>query len=164
MKKYYYKLTNQNNTTKNNFLWRIGEWNKVSGEGDLCGEGWLHFYHSADLAVLLNPIHANIDNPILWKAECRGKSLDDNGLKIGWSEARIVEEISLPKWTLNQKIAFGILCAREVCKDKKWNEWADNWLSGKNRSVDAARAARAAESAAAKKLNFSKIIKEAKKI
>ena len=141
--KIYYKLTNQDLTTYNGFKWKVGEWNKASGEGNLCGKGWFHFYHSKDLAILLNPIHADIKNPILWEAECRGKSFDDNGLKIGWTEARIIKKIPLPRWTLIQKIAFGILCAKEVYYDKDWNNWADKWLSGENRKIkDAAAVAR----------------------
>src|SRR3990172_452274 len=33
-----------------------------------------------------------------------------------------------------QQIAFAILSAKEVCHEKKWNTWADRWLSGKDRS------------------------------
>jgi hypothetical protein len=122
----------------------VGKWYKTSGEGDLCWEGWLHFYHSPDLAVLLNPIHADFKDPVLWEAECRGKSLDDRGLKIGWTEARIVKKIKLPKWTTTQKVAFGILCAKEVFFDNVWNRWADDWISGKDRSENAAMVADAA--------------------
>ena len=163
--KHYYKLTTQENTTYNNFKWRKNKWYKTSGDGALCEKGWFHFYHDKDLAVLLNPIHANIKNPKLWKAECRGKSLDDNGLKIGCSEARLVEEIPIPKWSTNQKIAFGILCAKEVYDDEEWNKWANNWLDGSDRSEKAAESA--AEAAAAKldgELNFKSIISKAKKI
>ena len=55
---------------------------------------------------------------------------------------------------INQKIAFGILCALEVYKDEKFRTWADSWLSGSDRSYDAAKSAEsmawaAAEAAAA---------------
>jgi hypothetical protein len=45
----------------------------------------------------------------------------------------------LPKITEAQKIAFGILSAKEVFKDKLWNSWADKWLSGEDRSKGSAR-------------------------
>ena len=180
----FYKLTTKDGYTRKGEVgetkWDVGKWQKpLSGKGDLCDNGWYHFYHSPDLAVLLNPIHAYIENPILWECECRGKSKDDKGLKIGWTEAKIVKKIKLPKWTKNQKIAFGILCAKKVYKNAEWNNWADNWLSGKDRTSETARAAAAATWAAAeavaeavaeaaatwaKKLNFNAIIKQAKKI
>ena len=71
----YYKLTNQDGYTrrgeKGETKWKPGVWQKsLSGRGTLCGPGWYHFYYSPDLSVLLNPIHADIKNPILWKTEC----------------------------------------------------------------------------------------------
>jgi hypothetical protein len=157
----FYKLTNPDKTTFGGFKWKVGKWYKTSGEGDLCWEGWLHFYHSPDLAVLLNPIHADFKDPVLWEAECRGKSLDDRGLKIGWTEARIVKKIKLPKWTTTQKVAFGILCAKEVFFDNVWNRWADDWISGKDRS---SASAASAWGVAGTNLDFPKIILEAKKV
>ena len=51
---------------------------------------------------------------------------------------------------LNQKIAFSILCAKQVYQDPSWNLWADNWLNGSDRSsIKAADAASAAYCAAA---------------
>ena len=164
-KKTYYKLTNTDRTTHDGFVWEIGKWYEADGTGDLCGPGWLHFYHSADMAVLMNPGHANITNPLLWEAECEGKSLDVHGLKIGWTRARIVREIPLPEWSLEQKIIFGILCAKMVYHDASWNEWADRWLNGYNRTKEAARAAEAAAWAARTlegKINFQEIIAKAK--
>ena len=54
-----YKLTNQEMQTHNGFQWELGEWQETSGEGGLCGPGWLHYYSDPLLAVLLNPIHAD---------------------------------------------------------------------------------------------------------
>ncbi len=136
-----YKLTNQEMQTKNNYQWEYDKWHEVSGEGDLCSNGWLHFYHSPELAVLLNPIHANIKNPRLFEVEVKGKHKDDNGLKCGYSKARLIKEIKLPEFTLTQTVAFGIYCALEVYKEKNYVKWAKNWLSGKDRSKEAADAA-----------------------
>ena len=55
-----YKLTDQNHQTRNNTKWGAGVTHTASGQGDLCTAGWLHAYTSPLLAVLLNPIHANI--------------------------------------------------------------------------------------------------------
>ena len=148
-----YKLTNQNLQTYNGFQWEIGKKVTTSGEGNLCSDGWLHFYHTPELAVLLNPIHANIGSPRLFEVEVGETCLDDKGLKGGTTEMTLIKELELPVISLTQKIAFGILCAKEIYKDQKWNEWADNWLTGKDRTrksaADAAAYAATAAYAAA---------------
>ncbi len=144
-----YKLTDQNLQTYNGFQWEIGKKVTTSGEGNLCSEGWLHFYHSPELAVLLNPIHANFKNPRLFEIEVGDRCLDDRELKGGTTEMTLIKELEVPTISLTQKIAFGILCAKEVYKDQKWNEWADNWLIGKDRSKESAAAAYTAADAAA---------------
>jgi len=59
-----YKLTDQNLQTHGGYQWVVGEWHKATGDGKaLCTDGWLHCYDSPELAVLLNPIHAGIENP-----------------------------------------------------------------------------------------------------
>ena len=58
-----YKLTDEKMQTYNGFQWVLGETHETNGEGNLCGPGWLHAYTDPLLAILLNPIHANISNP-----------------------------------------------------------------------------------------------------
>jgi len=43
--------------------------------------------------------------------------------------------------TLTQKVAYSIYCVQCVYHDQEWNEWANNWLSGEDRSVDASEKA-----------------------
>jgi len=63
------------------------------------------------LDVLLNPVRGNLD------------------------------EDYLPEIPNRQKVKFGILCALEVYREKKFVQWAENWLSGKDRSLFAAQEA-----------------------
>lgn len=145
-----YKLTDQKMQTRGGYQWEIGVPRETNGSGNLCGPGWLHYYHDPLLAVLLNPTHANINNPILWEAEAEGLHRDDRGLKGGSTKLTLLHRIDLPQITTEQRIRFGILCAKEVYAEPVWNVWADRWLSGEDRSSEAAaaaeaRAARAAE-------------------
>lgn len=131
-----YKLTNPDMTTLNFCQWTLDEWKETTGTGELCTKGWLHCYTSPLLSVILNPIHAYINNPRLFLCEVDGNTKSDYGLKEGWSRMRLIRELELPKITIEQHVAFAILCAKCVCFDDKWNEWnewADNWLSGKDR-------------------------------
>lgn len=149
-----YKLTAQNGTTHNYYQWSLpkgekpGDWHRTSGEGDLCGPGWLHYYHHPLLAVLLNPIHADIQDPILWEVEVGGEQKDDAGLKGGATKMRLLKKIDLPMLSTEQRVAFGIYCALETCKDEEFVRWANGWLMGSDRS--AAAAAQAARAAAAR--------------
>lgn len=166
MKKY--KLTNQDLTTHNGFKWEIGKFApELEGAGDLCSNKWYHYYHDPLLAVLLNPAHANINNPRGWIVDALGKHKDDNGIKGGCTKMRLVKEIELPIVSKEQRVAFAILCAKEVYKDKEWNLWADNWLSGEDRTADASYAAYSASYAAyaayAADWTYEKLLSIAKK-
>jgi hypothetical protein len=154
-----YKLTDQNLQTHGGYQWEPGVARETDGEGNLCGPGWLHYYHDPLLAVLLNPIHADIEGPILWEAEADGLHRDDKGLKGGCTRLTLIRQIDLPQITTEHRIRFAILCAKTVCNDPAWNRWADRWLDGSDRSQEsawaateaaarAARAARATEAAA----------------
>ena len=144
-----YKLTKQDHTTYGGMKWGPGVSHRATGDkaGGLCTSGYIHAYTDPNLAVLLNPIHGNFSNPVLWEGE--GKIYETDGLKVGCRQFTAVKEIKLPKFTTDQRIAFAIFCAQEVYDDEEYKKWAVDWLSGKDRSAEAARAAGdAAEDAA----------------
>lgn len=132
----YYKLTDQDWFTRrgetNECLWGPNVTHKARrGKGSLCSDKYIHFYHSPELAALLNPIHANIKNPVLW--ECKARlALDDNGIKAGAKSLTTLQIIPLPKFSLIQHVAFAIYCAQEVYKGTAWNIWASDWLTNNN--------------------------------
>ena len=143
-----YKLTDQDYKTRageaNETVWGENVTHTAKGKSnELCSDGLIHAYTHPILAVLFNPIHAEISNPVLWECETDCKLVSDN-LKCGVKTLTTVKQISLPGITLEQKIAFAILCAKKVSSDQIWNEWADKWLNGKDRSIESAREAEAA--------------------
>jgi len=118
----------------------------------LCSEGWIHAYEHPLLAVLHNPIHGNYDPKTMHLWECKTtdkKPKRDGQLKLGVRNLTTIKQISIPAITITQRISYGILCAKEVCTEAVWNKWADNWLSGKDRTEAAAWVAASAERAAA---------------
>jgi hypothetical protein len=155
-----YKLTTADLKT------RKGESNETTwGEGvthsgdttfsELCSPGFIHAYTHPLLAVLLNPVHADIPDPVLW--ECEGEGvISDRGLKVGCRRLTTVRRIPLPSVSTEQRVRFAILCGKAVCSDPQWLWWADGWLDGRDRTGAAARAAKAkvkareAEAAAAR--------------
>jgi len=132
-----YKLTNRDMTTYVGFRWEIGKQATASGKGDLCGRGWLHCYSDPLLAVLLTN-HADMENPRLFRAEAGGKSKHDRGLQSGYTRMALIEEIPVPDVTTEQRVRFAILCSLKVYHDPAYVSWAEGWLSGKDRSDDAA--------------------------
>jgi hypothetical protein len=106
---------------------------------------WFCVYSHPLLAVLLTP---EIRNPRLFEAEWRGERAKDSGFglyglrnEVKVKELRLLKELPLPKITFDQKVAFGIYCALEVYSDKDFNNWAKKWLSGEDRTRDAAHEA-----------------------
>jgi len=134
----YCKLTDQDNMTHGNTLWGPGVTHKAAGKGeDLCSADVIHVYAHPLLAVMMNPAHANFQDPKLWRVEVKGIASDD-GTKIGVKECTTIEEIPLPVVTTEQRVRFAILCALSVYHEEGFVQWAENWLSGKDRSESAA--------------------------
>jgi hypothetical protein len=134
-----YKLTNQNMTTHKGHKWELNKTYSISKENvgtTLCTDRVFHYYTSPELAILLNPMHADINNPRLFKIRCDSVIYD--GLKGGSKRQRFIKELKLPIITNINIVAFGLLCALEVCYEPEFRCWASNWLSGKDRTTAAA--------------------------
>jgi len=147
-----YKLTDADGRTFGDTQWDEGIEHRASGEGGLCGPGWLHAYEHPLLAVLHNPIHGNFqpDTMRLWEAETEDENpLRDGYMKLGVRHLRTVREIPVPVVTAGQRVRYAILCAMEVYSKPEWIMWAEGWLSGRDRSAAAAAAAAAIAAAAA---------------
>lgn len=149
----YKLLTNSMTSHRETFgsrsgtFWVLGEPRSVGGTGDFGSDGWLYACTHPLLAVLLNPIHADTKNPRLFRGEGSGAFHDDRGLNVAYATMVLLEEISLPVVTMTQRVAFGILCAKQVCTGpawNAWNAWADAWLSGADRSERSTWAAKGA--------------------
>ena len=113
-----WKITNKDMTTRGGYKWGLGEWHETSGQGPLCGAGWLHCYEGDEvggplLAVLLNPIHGGFDPETMRLFECEGEGaeLRDGALKLGRTRLRLVREVPVPVVTTAQRVRFGLYCA-----------------------------------------------------
>jgi len=134
-----YKLTDEHDQTYGGCQWGPGVTVETSGKGGLCGPGFTHWYTHPLLAALLNPVHGrfNLDTAHLWEGE--GEPVKtDYGLKVGCTKATTLRRVDLPKATTAQRVRFGILCAMAVYTSVEWRAWAEGWLSGADRSKEAA--------------------------
>ena len=149
-----YKLTDQDGYTRRGktgeTLWKEGKRVEAIGTGNkLCSNDVIHYYDSVELAVMLNPIHACIDNPILWGIEIEDCIAHD-GLKGGCKAATAIRRVGkFPEVPTSARVRFGILCALEVYREEVFVKWAKDWLSNKDRTAAAAHAAAAAAADAA---------------
>ena len=134
-----YKLTNNVHKTQNNTSWEEGITHElpVKEKYTICSGDVFHAYPSPELAALMDIVHGKyLPNGILW--ECIGEEVVADGTKIGCRVLTTLAQIRVPLYTPNQRTAFGILCAQHVYKDPAWNAWANEWLSGKDRSKESA--------------------------
>lgn len=144
-----YKLTDSEGWTRkwsnNQCLWGQNVTHSGTGKGPLCSGGYIHAYEDPLLAVLLNPIHANYKNPLLWEAEGT-IALRDDQLKCGCVTLTTIKQIPVPKVTYHQRVDFAILCALAVYNNIEFKEWANDWLYGdkETRIADAVSLADAA--------------------
>lgn len=163
-----YKLTTNKSTTRpgssNETQWGPNITHTAPGGGGMCTANWIHAYSHPFLAVLLNAAHANYHPFQLWK--CRAIVGIRRADKLGCTELTTLHQISIPNFTVKQKIAFAIYVSLRVYKDEKFGIWAKNWISGKDRTPAAVNSAYAAAYAAvnaAKPLTDKQLLYDAKK-
>jgi hypothetical protein len=142
------KITNINGMTQNDTQWGENARHEATGKGKtLCSDGFIHFYEDELLAVFMNPAHGNFKPMRLWQFEPEGEIITD-GSKSGCKAGRTIKEIPIPEITTEQRVEIAIRCALPICKNTKWLEWANKWLSGEDRTTESAYAASAAAYAA----------------
>ena len=151
-----YKLTDQKGQTCNGTQWGEHITHTTSGDGELCGPGWLHAYDSPYVAVINNPIHADITTPRLWLARWDGTRKDDSGHKFGATSLTTIRELPLPVLTDRALRLYAVRCALEVAPFWKssprfpaWRAWALAVITGTTPDTAAWDAARAAARRAA---------------
>ena len=137
----YYKLLSQKMTSHKDTKWEKNVPISISKPGnEMCSDQVLHCYNHPLLAAFLNPIHGDIHNPRLFLISV-DKIVNTDGLKFASKSQTILEEMPYPDISTEKRIEIAIRIAKTVYKDEKWNEWADRWLSGTDRSGDSANIA-----------------------
>jgi hypothetical protein len=94
-----FKLTTQDWLTMKGCLgetkWGPNVTHVSLGRGEVCGPDFIHAYTHPRLALLLNPIHARIDDPVLWR--CAGEVVAaDRDLLVCCKRLTTIETMPLP--------------------------------------------------------------------
>ncbi|MFQ5878775.1 MAG: hypothetical protein ACE5IZ_01170 [Dehalococcoidia bacterium] len=135
------KLTDDQDQTHDGMQWGPGVRHEAeSGEGPLCSKYWIHAYKDKYVAVLMNPIQGGFLKPHGWSAKGEEPIERAYDGKVGVKALTTLHRIALPRFTLNQHVAFGIFCALELPQRQKFKKWAEDWLDNVDRSETAALA------------------------
>jgi hypothetical protein len=107
-----YKLTSKDGYTRKGELgetwWYPGRRiKKPRGSYQLCTDTVIHAYRSKELALLLNPLHADFSDPLLW--ECEGKVEVEDWGKVGCSMLITLTPIPCPDWYLYETLRIPVL-------------------------------------------------------
>ena len=134
-----YKITDKSGYTRRNqegeTLWGENVTHKAGARGKkLCTNQVIHCYKDPYLAVFMNPEHGNYDTKTMLLWEARGRIVADDGTKLGCKTLTTIKQIPVPKITTEQLIEIATKCATKVYSDEKFQKWALNWVSGKNRT------------------------------
>ena len=107
--------------------------------------GVIHAYQGPLQAVLMDPAHAKLGPAaVLWRCESEPDTTD--GTKVGCRTLTTVETIALPELPTLVRVRCAIVLAQARCAEAQWTRWADAWLSGADRTLQAAAAAARAAS------------------
>jgi hypothetical protein len=147
-----FKITDKYLCTYNGFQYTPLQRAEVEAyTGELCTAGVLHAYKTAEDAVFFDPIHGEFfyaPGARLWRCVYDGAEVFD-GTKLGVGNLTLIEEVPIPTLTLEQRVECGIRAALSVCTETAFVAWAEKWLSGEDRSADAAEAAAEAQARSA---------------
>ena len=105
-----YKLTDSKRETYGNFKWELGKKHEkpIITSPQLCSKEVFHAYRNLNLALILNPIHADIRSPLLFKAE--GEIITEDWGKVGCKSLTLTEQLELPEWYVDKKLQLKVLC------------------------------------------------------
>lgn len=121
-----YKLTDQDGYTrrccKNEIKWSEGFCLELMKKDNpkLCSDNVIHAYKNLNLGLLLNPVHADIYNPLIWEAE--GEVVVEDKEKVGCFSLTIIKKIETPYWYIDKEkrkrvaVTFVVKCAEAVLK------------------------------------------------
>ena len=136
-----YKLTDEKMQTRGGCQWALGETTRAKGKVfEPYTDGCLHLYESPEVVAFMAPLHG-VENYTRCFRVCTGRQVLNDGTKIGVRSATPLEEVLLPKPTLEQRIYFVIQASLKFPQTPDYVAWADDWKSGRDRSYASACAA-----------------------
>lgn len=113
-----YKLTDIDGYTRpgmyNEVHWHEGRTLKTSGDGYLCGPGWIHAYDHPLLAILHRHLHVSYHEVRLWECDATGDILKHMEIKLGTTCLTVIREIQFPKVPAHFHGIYSILLTRKA--------------------------------------------------
>lgn len=86
------------------------------------------------VAIMLNPWHAQLDEAKMLELHFTTTAFtaSDPAIKMN------VREVVVPEITTDQKIIFALMVIAEVYRNDQFNQWAEKWINGSDRSAESA--------------------------
>ena len=132
-----YKATDGDGHTKGGMYWGVGVTNRATGEGnELCTNGVLHVYETPEQAAFMLPAHVE-GYTRLFEVEVP-EIVANDGTKCWVKEATVLREIPMPVLTTEQRVTIAIRVSLLAYSNPGYVKWAEDWLSGEDRSERAA--------------------------
>jgi hypothetical protein len=139
-------VTDEKDQTEGEIQWGVGIRHVAKGrDRDLQNSAFIVGYGNQYMAGLLNPSLPDSPRRVLWHAQGEGKHKRDGQYQCDYERVTTVAVIDMPTFTPTQYVAFGIYCGQSIYSARGWNEWANGWLGGTDRSAEAAMDALAGE-------------------
>ncbi len=86
------------------------------------------------VAIMLNPWHAQLEKPKMLELRFAAVAIDTSDPTISMN----VREVAVPETTTDQKIIFALMVISAVYKNDQFNQWAEKWINGSDRSAESA--------------------------
>ena len=133
----YYTLTESDNTRPQG--WQTltidsGQSYSATGEAaDIFGDAYFIYYNDPQIALMMNPLHFNFSNPLVWNCSVSGEiKTGIVNLYSGAKEITYIDTTGITELSESQKVAFGITCYQQLANNVDWIANANKSLSDAN--------------------------------
>jgi len=116
--------------------WQFGVAAKELSSWPICSRTWYYGYIHPLLAAFFRLAHVPSYDTLL---EGEGKIGYIDAAKVGMTVFTPEREVPLPVITIEQFVEIGIRVSLLLPQSNAYREWAEDWLSGKDRTVKTAR-------------------------
>ncbi|MEE8481990.1 MAG: hypothetical protein V3S12_01425 [Acidiferrobacterales bacterium] len=130
----YILADSDNRTRRGDYIFPSGSSFSSQSSSNIVSENASEIAATPLVAIMLNPWHAQLDNPKMLKMHFTTE-LDDTNDPIFRTN---VCEVPMPEATTDQKIIFALLVIKQVYKNTEFNQWAEKWITGSDRGAASA--------------------------
>ena len=108
----------------------LAAWQNKDKQQPIIREKWLHAFTHPIIAMLLNRVYVDADDPKVWR--CRGKIAHLAIDKLAYCNELTTEQLMVkPNIGLYTRMKFGFACVDKVYKNTAFHNWMLDWFGGR---------------------------------